>query len=247
MIRSLAKSLPKVIGHRGALAFAPENTLASFQKAKHLGAKWVEFDVKESKDGRLIIMHDETLDRTTSGKGLVMEKNWSEISELCAGETNRFSSSFINERVPELSETVRALVALQIGANIEIKPCPGREVSTALSVANFISKHWPSSLPSPLISSFSIEALKVVRQNHPHLTVGVLFEKIPSNWMQIVQETNSKTVHVDEAELTRETVHQIISHGYPVLAYTVNSQQRAQQLFDMGVTAVFSDCPWRNN
>jgi len=192
-------------------------------------------------------MHDETLERTTSGKGLVMEKNWSEISALCAGETNRFSSSFLNERVPEFSETIQALAALQIGANIEIKPCPGREVSTALSVANFISKNWPSSLPTPLISSFSIEALKVVRQYHPHLTVGVLFEKIPSNWMQIVQETNSKTVHVDEAECTKETVRQIVSHGYPVLAYTVNSPQRAKQLFAMGVTAVFSDCPWKDS
>lgn len=251
--RALSRSsqlfLPRVIGHRGALAFAPENTIASFHKAKQLGAKWVEFDVKESQDGTLLLMHDETLERTTNGNGLVAQKSWTEIKKLSAGEISRFSSKFHTERIPNFSETISALTKLQIGANIEIKPCPGREISTALAVAELVSSHWPSSrLPSPLISSFNIESLQIISKTHPHLTLGTLFEKIPKNWREILQDTNSISMHVDEKEIiNKDVVKNIILNGYHLLAYTVNSQQRAKELFSWGVTAIFSDSPWHEN
>src|SRR5579862_6026518 len=122
-----------VIGHRGAAARAPENTLAGLRCAKALGCAWVEFDVRLTGDGALVLCHDPRLDRTTNGSGLVSAMSLAAIRELDAGRW--FDASFAGEKVPTLEEVLVLAGELDLGANIEIKSDRGREYATAAAVA----------------------------------------------------------------------------------------------------------------
>lgn len=234
--------IPRIIGHRGAKGHSPENTLVSFEKAKKLGATWVEFDVKESADGILIIMHDDELDRTSNGKGLVAKTPWHEIQKLDAGSW--FDKKFTNEKIPTLEQTFNLLKKLKMGANIEIKPCPGREKRTAEAVAKFVHKNWPKELPPALISSFSMDALDTVHKMFPNLALGALFEKIPKNWKKIAKSINAISIHTDHETVNENLIKKIKNEGYFVLTYTVNDRKRANELFKIGVDSIFTDFPW---
>ncbi len=235
--------IPRVIGHRGAKGHAPENTIISFRKAKELGAKWIEFDVKETEDGILIIIHDDELDRTTNGTGKIISTKWEAIKNLDAGSW--FKPEFKNERIPTLEDSFKVLQELSLGANIEIKPCPSRETRTAISIAKEIKNKWPKSLPQPIVSSFSMEALLAAKKTDSNLIIGALFEKLPKGWKKIAQEVQAQTIHIDHEIITEELVKEINAEGYPILAYTVNEKSRADYLFSLGISAVFTDYPWR--
>src|SRR5215472_12885505 len=116
--------VPRIIGHRGAKATAPENTLAGIRQARREGAAWVEFDVKLTADGHPILMHDDTLERTTDGQGPVAAARLADIRRLDAG--SKFGPAWQGERVPLLSEALSVLAELDMGFNLEIKPCKGR-------------------------------------------------------------------------------------------------------------------------
>lgn len=237
--------IPRIIGHRGAKGHAPENTLASFRKAKELGATWIEFDVKETEDGVLVIMHDDDLDRTTNGKGPMAKTMWSVVKELDAGSW--FHPSFSNEKIPTLEETFLLLEELNIGANIEIKPCPGREEQTAIAVANEIVNKWPKELPTPLVSSFNMKSLVAAKRFQPNLIIGVLFERLPHDWKKIIEEVQAETIHIDHEIVHGDMIKEMNQKGYPVLTYTVNDRKRAYNLFNMGVSAIFTDFPWKES
>ncbi|MES2614921.1 MAG: glycerophosphoryl diester phosphodiesterase [Bdellovibrionota bacterium] len=233
---------PKIIGHRGAKGCSPENTLASFKKAHELGAQWVELDVKETQDGVLIIMHDDDLDRTSNYKGKVAQTPWSIIKTLDAGSW--YSKQFSEEKIPSLQEAVQLFESLNLGVNLEIKPCPNRETSTSILVADFIKNNWPKKLPPPLVSSFSMESLKIAKKQNPELIIGLLFEnELPSNWKQIARELNASSINIDDKMANQKTIEDILKEGYQVLVYTVNSKERAEELFKLGVSSIFTDMP----
>ncbi|KAB8030962.1 glycerophosphoryl diester phosphodiesterase [Fluviispira multicolorata] len=241
MLSSL--KIPRIIGHRGAKGYAPENTLSSFRKAKELGATWVEFDVKETEDGILVIMHDDDLDRTTNGKGPMAKTPWTVVNELDAGAW--FDQAFSGEKIPTFDETILLLKELKLGANIEIKPCPNRDERTAVAIANAIAKKWPKELPQPLVSSFSMDSLRTAKRTHPDLIIGALFETLPSDWKKIAKEVQAQTINLDQDIVTLEMIKEINNEGYPVLTYTVNDKKRAYDLFNMGVHSIFTDYPWK--
>lgn len=116
---------PQVVGHRGALALAPENTMAAFRLAAHLGIDAVEFDVQRTADGVPIVIHDDTLDRTTSGHGRVRETRWDEIRALDAGSWR--SAEHAGERVPSLDQLLEWARSATVGLVLELKqPAPAR-------------------------------------------------------------------------------------------------------------------------
>ena len=149
----MTSPLPRVIGHRGAATHAPENTLAGLSRAAELGAPWVEFDVRLTADKVAILHHDDTLKRTAGRNAAAASLTYKEIAELDAGAW--YGNAFHGERVPTLSETLKLLGQLGLGANIEIKPAPGHEAETARVALELVKKEWPARLPAPLISSFS--------------------------------------------------------------------------------------------
>lgn len=237
-------SLPKIIGHRGARGHSPENTLSSFQKAYDLGAKWVELDTKETLDGILIVMHDDDIDRTTNGTGKVTRTNWKEIQKLDAGSW--FSEKYKGEKVPSLEQSVNLFSKLHLGVNIEIKPCPNKEKSTAILVAEFVKNQWPKGLFPPLISSFNMESLYVAKNHNPDIMIGTLYEnELPSDWKKTAEELEAKTINLDKDIVNEKMIYEIKNAGYEVLIYTVNEKSDADKLFSMGVSSIFTDFPDR--
>lgn len=234
-------ALPRVIGHRGACGLAPENTIASFRKAADLGVRWVEFDVHLSADGVPIVIHDDTVNRTTSGRGKVAALTLAELQALDAGTW--FEPRFQNERVPTLETVVALLGRLGVGAVVEIKPSPGTEVATADAAVRLLMKRWPDHLPPPMVSSFEIPALERAHEVAPGIARALLVERVRGNWQSEVDRLGCSALHADQSRLDQKIVASVTKAGLPLFAYTVNDAARAAALFEWGVAAVFTDRP----
>ena len=163
---SFLPGLAPVIGHRGAAARAPENTLAGLRKAHALGASWVEFDVMLSGDEVPLLIHDETLRRTTSGRGRVPALSAAAIRALDAGSW--FDGTFAGERVPTLEEAVALLLDLGLHANLEVKPARGFERRTGEVVARTLARIWPADGPRLLDWSHAIVKMYEISTDDEH-------------------------------------------------------------------------------
>ncbi len=230
-----------MIGHRGAAACAPENTLAGLRKAKVLGCRWVEFDVRLTADSQPVLLHDDRLERTTNGRGRVSALSLAAVRRHDAGKW--FHSSFAGERVPTLEEALMLLAKLGLGANVELKAVRGKEAATGAVVAELLARTWPADPAHLLISSFQQGALAAARDRAPHIARGILFRRIPKNWRNVAAGLGCVTIHADQQRLRPAVLSEIRRAGYPLLAYTVNDPERAKTLFDFGVKSVFSDVP----
>lgn len=234
-------AIEKIIGHRGACAYAPENTLASFDKARALGCRFIEFDVMLSADGEPFIIHDESLKRTTNGSGEVGQVTADYLQSLDAG--GWFSRHYEGEKIPHLREVLKWLVFADANANIEIKPYPGQTEATTVAVLSHIHRYWPSDKAMPLVSSFDSEALWLCRSLAPELPLGLLLDKWDDNWPSLAGDLQCFSVHLNRRIVTAERVKAIKQQGYTVLVYTINRKRQAQKLLDWGVDALFSDYP----
>lgn len=230
-----------MIGHRGAAHCAPENTLAGLRRARALGCRWVEFDVRLTADGELILLHDDRLERTTDGRGKARALPLAAIRRCDAGV--RFGPAFAGEGVPTLAEALGVLVELGLGANIELKAARGDGPETGAAAADLLARLWPRQLPGPLISSFHTEALTAARERAPEFPRGLLFRIIPRDWRLRAEALSGAAIGADHRLLRPAGVAEIRKSGYPVLAYTVNDPVRARELFAWGVASVFSDVP----
>ena len=234
--------IPRIIGHRGAALAAPENTLESLREAKRQGARWVEVDAKLTADNQVILLHDDLLDRTTSGKGAAALASLDAVRALDAGSW--FAPSWAGAKVPTLGETVAELLKLDLNCNFEIKPCPGRERITAEFVINELRRLWPADRDKPLISSFAYDALQVAQRLAPEFPRAVLVgDDIPADWRTKCEGVAAIALNPWHKTLTPEWTRTVRQAGYKVIAYTVNETARARELFDWGVDAVFSDAP----
>ena len=178
--------LPKVIGHRGAAGMAPENTLAGFRHAISVGAPWVEFDTQLSADKRVIVFHDDRLDRTTDGSGSVYDTDFETIRKLDAGAW--FDPAFAGELVPTLKETLALLLQSGLHPDIEIKPAEGRETETARAVMAEVLAVWPVGAPPPLITSIKHDCLRIARELAPDWPRGLVCFRYPRNWRALLED-----------------------------------------------------------
>lgn len=233
--------IPKVIGHRGAKAYAPENTLASIHAAADLGVEWVEIDVKLTKDDIAVVFHDEELDRCTGARGLVRDFDLKSLRELDAGSW--YGDSFVGEKIPTLEEALNAILERGMGVNLEIKPCPGREVETAEVMLDIATRIWPEDLPPPLVSSFQHVSLETAMDMIPEWPRGLLLDGSLPNWKEMMEYLDAATLNFDGRKATREEVEEYMELQKPLLAYTINDPQKARELRRWGVDAFFSDNP----
>jgi glycerophosphoryl diester phosphodiesterase len=224
--------LPRWIAHRGGGSLAPENTLAGIRVAARLGFKAVEFDVMLSGDGTPVLIHDETLERTTNGAGCVCDTPDSLLFSLDAGQ---------GERIPRLAEAAALCREFGILANVEIKPAAGHERATAAVVARQTADLWRGAAVQPLLSSFSLAALAVARDLAPEILRGVLFEDPPRDWLAEVQRLQAVSLHCDAGLVGDEVLAVAREHDIPVYCYTVNAPERAEALFARGVSGLFTD------
>jgi len=234
--------LPQVIGHRGAALAAPENTLESFREAADQGARWVEFDVGLSADGQCFVLHDDTLDRTTSGKGPAHAKTVAELKNLDAGFW--FGKKFEGVKLPTLAETIALLTELDLMANVEIKAAPEhRHAELATAVMAELRKFWPAAKPKPLISSFELECLRTAHAVAPEFPRGYLIWGREVDWLAKARGVAAATMNIDNDHATQPWMTELKQAGYGVLVYTVNAPERAARLIEWGADGVFTDAP----
>lgn len=241
MVAKKYNNLPFVIGHRGAAALAPENTLASLVRARQEGATWVEFDVKLARYGEAVLFHDPTLDRTTNGSGDLKDLGLTELRKLDAGSW--FDDTFTGERIPTFQECMVTLAREGLGANVEIKPDEGTERETASTVVRLIRSDWPQNVPMPVISSFSEEAIAVAQELAPEVPRAMLFWKLPEDWPDVVQKYGCSSIHMSDRHIMPDFIRDASERGLPVRVYTVNDPVRANELREMGAQSVFTDRP----
>jgi glycerophosphoryl diester phosphodiesterase len=230
---------PKLFAHRGGGSLAPENTLAGMKKAQQIGYIAVEFDVKLSGDNVAILMHDETLERTTNGTGAVKDKTYRELAGLDAGSWR--SASYRGERIPKFTEVAHYLHGMGIMANVELKPCPGREQETGKLVAELCQSLWQDRTVKPLLTSFSFQALEAAHRAVPELPRGFLVgAPAPEHLVQLAA-LDCVSLNCDHSELDEASIKFFQQRGYRMLTYTVNDPDRARTLLQWGIDGIFTD------
>ena len=233
--------LPRVIGHRGAAAVAPENTLAGIRAAADAGAAWVEFDVRNTADDVCVLLHDDTLNRTTGDRRKIAKVTAAELAGLDAGRW--FSPKFAGERLPTLDQAIGELGRLGLGANIEIKPDPRRADRVAASVIQALRENPAAGDVPVLISSLDERMLEAVRRLDQDVPIGLLLRRRRRNWRSIADGLGCATLHCRQSWLGPRDVDRYVEAGFAVAVFTVNDRAQADALFQMGVSAVFTDCP----
>lgn len=233
---------PKIVGHRGAAALAPENTLAGFRKAAEVGAQMVELDAKLSADGIVICHHDNELGRTSDGTGPVAVQDFAALRALDAG--GWFGPSFKGERIPTLAEALALIAELGMGMNVEIKPCPGRERETAAATIAVVRAHWKGSFPFQF-SSFKLAALEVALAEAPDLPRGYLTDDFAEGWLETAQRLQAVSVNGNFRRYTKQRIDAVHAAGMKALAYTVNEPADAARLLADGMDILVTDCPDR--
>lgn len=235
---------PRVIAHRGFSGIAPENTLAALRAAMEIGADMVEFDVGLTSDGAVVLLHDETLERTTNGHGTLARTAWEDIRELDAGSW--FSAEFADERVPLLDDAL-SLLRDQVLVNIEIK---GEAVTDhaqggiADRVLELVRRN--EMLDQVILSSFDPRALKHARQLERRVKTASLFEPGIHGRMgpvEVMRDADSNGFNIAGSRLKKKMVCDSHRYGRPLAVYTVNDEKSAEKLVEMGVHAFFTDRP----
>jgi len=228
-------------GHRGAREAAPENTLSSFRQALEFGADGVELDVMLSKDEEVVVIHDHTVDRTTSGTGRVSELTLAELKRLDAGKW--FDPRFEGERIPTLEEVI-ATVGQELLLNIEIKNTFLSDGALETKVVQLIEQYGLED--RVIISSFNPLALRRVKGLHPSLHVGLLFErKLPlflrRAWL--APWAHADALHPHYAMINSEHVRRAKRKGYRLNVWTVNERMDMENLIALGVDSIITDRP----
>jgi glycerophosphoryl diester phosphodiesterase len=230
---------PRIFAHRGGGKLAPENTLAAIRTGQSLGYAAHEVDVKLSRDGVALLLHDDTLERTTTGTGRAADFTWSQLAQLDAGRWH--SQAFAGERLPSFAEVAQLLRANGTLINVEIKPTQGFERDTGTLVATQALELWKGAKTPPLFSSFSFDALMAAKDAAPKLPRGWLTKQfVDADWDRL-RDLDAVSLHTDHKKLDRRDVKRLHDKGYRVLVYTVNDAETAQELFDAGIDGIFTD------
>ncbi|MGC3963281.1 MAG: glycerophosphodiester phosphodiesterase [Rhodocyclaceae bacterium] len=234
---------PRVMAHRCGGALAPENTLVGLDLCVLAGVKGVEFDVMLSAAGTPYVIHDETLERTTTGVGRVNEATDAQLDALDAGQP--FHKAFAGEPLPRFAAVAARCRALDLAVNVEIKPAEGFDTQTGTVAAQLAAEWWLDVSVPPLLSSFSEIALQAAADAAPALPRGWLVDRVPPDWLARCQSLDVIAVHTNCNYLEEATCRAIKAAGYRVAVYTENDPQHAMTLLGWGVDTIITDRPDR--
>lgn len=228
--------VPIIFAHRGASKLAPQNTLASFRKALELGADGVELDVRLTKDGNLVVIHDPVVDYVSDGKGYVADYTLKEIKKLDFGY--RFSQEFSGEQIPTLEEALDVLKELKF-INIEIKndPLPYRDIEK-ITLETIYNMGVEDRI---IISSFDHELLFRVRKFDKNIITGVLYSFRPMYSSLLAIDVKANNLHPFWAVVSEETVREAHRIGLKVFPWTVDDKNIMKQLIEWGVDGIITN------
>jgi glycerophosphoryl diester phosphodiesterase len=231
------------IAHRGASAYAPENTIAAFDKAVEMKSDYIEIDVQRSKDGKLVVIHDTTVDRTTDGSGKVGNLTFKELRNLDAGSWK--GEQFTGVQIPTFDEILDRYHG-KIGILIELKApelYPGIEENIAKTLKE-------RNLDNPqnekiIVQSFNHNSMKKMNKLLPKVPIGVLTSSSADTTEQALQEFSTYADYFNPSYgiVTPDLVNQVHSLGMKIGSWTVRSQEAADFLLDVGVDAIITDYP----
>lgn len=230
-----------IIGHRGAAALAPENTLISFDAAYQKGCRSIECDVQLSVDGEAFIFHDDTLNRTTNGKGLFAKARAEDLRHLDAGSW--FDSQFSGTRIPSLKDALLWAAHRQVMLNLELKPQSGGGEALVQTVLTHLKEYWPATQPLPLISSFDLQVLQWCRQYHETLPLGCLLATWQDASVSLASSLQCVAVNLSRRIVTQKRINFLKQRDFWVYVYTVNQQSMISTYRTWGADGVFSDYP----
>ena len=230
---------PRVFAHRGGGTLAPENTLAAIRLGQSLGYTAHEIDVKLSRDGELVLLHDPTLERTTNGKGRAADRSWEELKKLDAGGWH--SEEFKGERIPSFEEASRLLRSRGTAVDIEIKPTPGFDVQTGRAVALATRELWKGAPVPPFFSSFSFEALMAAKQAAPEIERAWLIDTFTDADWERLEALDAISLNTHHRKFHLRDLPRLHDAGYRVMLYTVNDAVEAKRLLDAGIDGLFTD------
>jgi glycerophosphoryl diester phosphodiesterase len=230
---------PRWIAHRGAGKLAPENTLAAFRLGAQHGYRMFECDVKLSADGVPFLLHDATLNRTTSGQGVAGEQAWGALAQLDAGSWH--SRAYTGEALPTLAGIARFCLRNGYLLNIEIKPTPGTERETGEVVAREAARLWQGANIPPLLTSFAPDALEGARTAAPALPRGLLLDALWKGWLETALALDCVALVCNQALWDASTVTNAKSAGLRTLSYTVNDEWAAERLIELGTDGIITD------
>lgn len=228
-----------VIGHRGDAKNAPENTLISFKRAIEMGADGIELDVQMSKDGHLVVIHDERVDRTTDGIGFVKDFTLKEIKRLDAGI--KFGKKFSGERIPALYEVFDLVANQNIILNIEIKNgiviYPGIEEKLVEMIMDYNFRD------RVVISSFNHYSIREVKEIAPELKVGLLYEcGLVEPWY-IANRMHAYSLHPFYFNIIPELVAGCKKNNIKLFPWTVDKKDDMERMIKLGVDAIITNDP----
>jgi glycerophosphoryl diester phosphodiesterase len=215
-----------ILGHRGAPNEVPENTIASFREAIRQGAHGVELDVQRSLDGVPVVIHDDTLERTTSGRGRVCDLTWAELASVRAG----------GEPLPSLAQAVAWAEEAGAFLNVEIKAADVEKAT--LSV---LSDH--GMLERSIISSFTPDIVKTVGALAPHATRYLLRDRWGEDDLKVVADAGAQGVCLSVKCATPAALDLLRSRELPVVVWTVNEPARMRELLRAGVAGIITNHP----
>ena len=230
---------PLWIAHRGAGKLAPENTLAAFRAGAAHGYRAFECDVKLSADGVPFLLHDATLERTTTARGRAADRSWSELSRLDAGGWH--SRAFAGEPLASLEAVAHFVQRNGFALNIEIKPTPGSELATGAAVGRACRALWAAEALPPLFSSFRPEALQGARETAPEIPRALLVDTLWTGWFDMARALGCVAVVTNYNLMDAALVAQLHQAGLRALCYTVNDPAPARQLLALGVDGLITD------
>ncbi|MBM7691568.1 glycerophosphoryl diester phosphodiesterase [Peribacillus deserti] len=231
------------VAHRGASGYAPENTISAFDKAVDMKADYIEIDVQRSKDGELVIIHDNTVDRTTNGSGSVKNLTFEELRNLDAGSWK--AEEFSGEKIPTFDEVLDRYHG-KTGILIEMKSpelYPGIEEEVA---GELIERNLDKPQNEKIIiQSFNFESMKKMNSLLPAVPIGVLTSSKKDTTDQALKDFAAYADYVNPSYgiVTQDLVSKVHSLDMKISSWTVRSQQAADFLLDMDVDAIITDYP----
>lgn len=232
---------PTIFAHRGSSAYAPENTLAAFELALEQNADGIELDAKLSADGHVVVIHDDTVDRTTNGTGRIKNLTLAEIKKLDAG--SKFPPKFKPQKIPTLEEVFDA-VGGKLFINVEVTNYSSPTDDLPDKIVSLIEEfHLESSV---LLSSFNFIALCKARSLQSAIPLGLLTITGTTKaicWAKLIRWNPLLALHPPLADTTPELIRALQSRAARVHVYTVNQPQDLHKLFTMGVDGIFTDDP----
>lgn len=231
----------KITAHRGVSSLAPENTLAAYLKAAEMGVEWIEIDVQLSRDKVPVVIHDQSVNRCTDGKGRVAEMRLDNLQSLDAGSW--FSEEFKNERIPTLAQTLLLARDNGLKVNIEIKLYPETDSKRLCEKIQEVIMRLNIDSTQLLFSSFDLPALKKMQLLLPKIPRGLLWSVMPENGLDLLAEIDAFSAHCNYRFLTAQQTSLIKQAGYELYCYTPNTPSDVSEYWLWGVDMMITDNP----